>query len=289
MFVPNKFLTDYCSFSRRERTGIAALLGLIILLCFAPDAWEILRKDTKTLDTSGLHQTSLLLAAMLKEDTLSVRQNYGYKKDSFYFYHRDGAPRYERFERKDGASFYKRGNDRASRYERFEKKDGASGYENARRFEDGPPRFKNGASRFERYERKPPLTALDINTADTVLWDRLPGIGPVLAKRIVLFRERLGGFYSIGQVGETYGLADSVFVKIQPFLQLGNVSLRKIDLNETDEKSLADHPYIDTKLARTIIRYRNSHGPFSSVEGLKAVALVDEVIYRKLEKYLVVK
>lgn len=280
--MPNKFLADYCSFSRRERTGIAALLGLIILLCFAPDAWEILRKDTKTLDTSGLHQTSLLLAVMLKEDTLLVKQNYSYKKDSFY-----RASRYEKFERKDGAF----------RYERFEKKEGVPRYENgarryennARRFGDGSPRFKNDGSRFEKYERKPPLTALDINTADTVLWDRLPGIGPVLAKRIVLFRERLGGFYSIGQVGETYGLADSVFVKIQPFLQLGNVSLRKIDLNETDEKSLADHPYIDTKLARTIIRYRNSHGPFSSVEGLKAVALVDEVIYRKLEKYLVVK
>jgi DNA uptake protein ComE-like DNA-binding protein len=284
LFVPNKFLTDYCSFSRRERTGIAALLGLIVLLCFAPDAWEILRKDTETLDTSGLHQTSLLLAAMLKEDTLSARRSYG--KDSFY--------RASRYEKRDGAG--------TSRFERFEKKGRASRYQDgasrdesnayrygARRYEDGSSRFKDGASRFEKYERKPPPTALDINTADTLLWDRLPGIGPVLAKRIVLFRERLGGFYSVSQVGETYGLADSVFVKIQPFLQLGSVSLRKIDLNETDEKSLADHPYIDTKLARTIIRYRSSHGPFSSVEALKAVALVDEVIYRKLEKYLVVK
>src|SRR5690606_23207700 len=100
--------------------------------------------------------------------------------------------------------------------------------------------------------------------------------------------DRLGGFHDIRQVGETYGLADSVFVKIQPLLQLGSVSLRKIDINKTDEKSLADHPYIDTKLARAIIRYRNNHGPFRSVEGLKAIALVDEVIYRKLEKYLVV-
>ena len=122
-----------------------------------------------------------------------------------------------------------------------------------------------------------------------MLWDRLPGIGPVLARRIVLFRERLGGFYSISQVGETFGLADSVFVKIQPFLQLGDVSLRKIDLNETDEKSLADHPYINTKLARLIVRYRSNHGPFRHPGELRGIALVNDSIYRKLEKYLEVK
>jgi DNA uptake protein ComE-like DNA-binding protein len=139
---------------------------------------------------------------------------------------------------------------------------------------------------FRRFEKK--ILVIDINTADSLLWEQLPGIGPVLARRIVYFRERLGGFHSIAQVGETYGLADSVFNKIQPLLRLGDVSLRKIDLNETDEKSLADHPYINTKLARVIIRYRNSHGPFSLVEGLKGIALVDDSIYRKLEKYLVV-
>lgn len=244
MFVPKNFLADYCSFSRRERIGIAALLGLILLLCYAPTAWDVLRKDVQTLDTTGFHQTTRLLEAMLKNDSAESRH------------------RYEKYERKP---FVKR----------------TYPYK---------PYRKDSASRFKKYERpsRPTLTPLDINTADTTVWERLPGIGPVLARRIVLFRERLGGFFSIAQVSETYGLADSVFVKIQPLLQLGVVSLRKIDLNKIDEKSLADHPYIDTKLARTIIRYRNSHGPFRSIEGLKAIALVDEVIYRKLENYLVV-
>lgn len=140
--------------------------------------------------------------------------------------------------------------------------------------------------RFEKFEKK--VFAVDINGADSLLWEQLPGIGPVLARRIMYFRERLGGFHSIAQVRETYGLSDSVFNKIQPLLRLDDVSLRKIDLNETDEKSLADHPYINTKLARVIIRYRSSHGPFRQVEGLKGIALVDDSIYRKLEKYLVV-
>nr|WP_253906568.1 helix-hairpin-helix domain-containing protein [Chitinophaga sp. SYP-B3965] len=148
------------------------------------------------------------------------------------------------------------------------------------------PFKRDSFRRFEKFEKK--VLVVDINRADSLLWEQLPGIGPVLARRILYFRERLGGFHSITQVGETYGLADSVFNKIQPLLRLGDVSLRKIDLNETDEKSLADHPYINTKLARVIIRYRSSHGPFRQVEGLKGIALVDDSIYRKLEKYLVV-
>lgn len=292
--MPNKFLTDYCSFSRRERTGIAALLGLVLMLFFLPDVWDVLREDVETVDTAGFRLASEQLAVMLKLDTVAAKRDYDYRKRTYAahnadsFYRRSGASRFERYERSNGASRFERyeGAPRSARYEkknaapRFEKYDRSARFDRPSRFDRSP--------RFEKYERKPPLTALDINTADTLLWDRLPGIGPVLSRRIVLFRDRLGGFHDIRQVGETYGLADSVFVKIQPLLQLGSVSLRKIDINKTDEKSLADHPYIDTKLARAIIRYRNNHGPFRSVEGLKAIALVDEVIYRKLEKYLVV-
>jgi DNA uptake protein ComE-like DNA-binding protein len=128
--------------------------------------------------------------------------------------------------------------------------------------------------------------AVDINTADSAQWESLPGIGPVLAARIVKFRERLGGFYSIRQVGETFGLADSTFNKIQPSLRLHTVSLKKLDLNLTDEKSLALHPYIRYKLARLIVLYRSNHGPFRQPEDLLGIPLVDDSIYRKIEHYI---
>lgn len=234
---------NYLHFSRRERIGIAALLGLTILLYMVPPAWEWWRRDEEILDSAAFHKTVAALEVMMKADTIE-RENYAYKKYEL---------RYKTFLpfKKDSLRYFEK---------HFEKK--------------------------PRYER---ITSLDINAADTALWNRLPGIGPVLSRRIVAFRERLGGFHSVVQVGETFGLADSVFVKIQPLLQLGSGSLRKIDLNHTDEKSLADHPYIDTKLARTIIRYRSIHGPFRAPEELKGIPLVDDVIYRKIEKYLVVK
>ncbi|PWV53344.1 helix-hairpin-helix domain-containing protein [Chitinophaga sp. S165] len=141
-----------------------------------------------------------------------------------------------------------------------------------------------GLRKETQYERK--ITELEVNTADSVQWESLPGIGPVLAARIVKFRERLGGFYSIRQIGETYGLADSTFNKIQPYLRLRKVSLKKLDLNLTDEKSLAQHPYIRYKLARLIVLYRSNHGPFDRPEGLLGIPLVDDSIYRKIEHYI---
>src|SRR5205085_1585382 len=60
---------------------------------------------------------------------------------------------------------------------------------------------------FERHAFK----IIDINAADTTEFISLPGIGSKLATRIVRFRERLGGFSTVDQLGETYGIPDSTF------------------------------------------------------------------------------
>ncbi|NIG51917.1 helix-hairpin-helix domain-containing protein [Chitinophaga sp. Cy-1792] len=145
--------------------------------------------------------------------------------------------------------------------------------------------YKRSDSARPVYRRKS-FQVIDINTADTLVWQGLPGIGPGYAGRIVLFRERLGGFYSVEQVAETYGLADSVFKKIQPFLKIGDSSLKKMDLNLSDEKTLANHPYIRSKLAGMIIAYRSAHAGFKRVGELKSLPLVDDIIYRKIEHYI---
>lgn len=144
-------------------------------------------------------------------------------------------------------------------------------------------------SSFTRYRKKAPPIAIDINVSDSTVWQSLPGIGPGFARRIIAFRERLGGFYAVEQVAECYGLPDSVFQKIQPFLQIGSSSLKKLDLNGSDEKSLAAHPYIRYKLARLIVQYRSSHAGFKEVADLRSLPLVDEIIYRKIEHYIEIK
>lgn len=129
-------------------------------------------------------------------------------------------------------------------------------------------------------------SSIDINTADTSAFISLPGIGSKLASRIVTFREKLGGFYSIDQVGETYGLADSTFQKMKQYLILDHSSVKKININTATVDEMKAHPYIKYSLANPIIAYRNEHGSFSQIEDIKKVMAVTDEVYKKISPYL---
>jgi len=130
-------------------------------------------------------------------------------------------------------------------------------------------------------------TVIDINNADTSAFISLPGIGSKLALRITTFREKLGGFYSVDQIGETYGLSDSTFQKIKQWLKLDNPSVKKININTATVDELKAHPYIKYSIANPIVAYRNEHGSFSKIEDIKKVMAVTDEIYKKIAPYLI--
>lgn len=148
-------------------------------------------------------------------------------------------------------------------------------------------------SKKEKFEKKinrqPPLIFVDVNKSDSADWESLPGIGPKLAQRIILFREKLGGFYSIDQVAETFGLQDSVFQKCKNRLAFSNIPFQLININTADVNQLAKHPYIRFKIANALIQYRNQHGFFQSVSELKKVILLNDSILAKVSPYLTTK
>jgi len=127
---------------------------------------------------------------------------------------------------------------------------------------------------------------ININTADSSAFEHLPGIGPTLAMRIIRFRDKLGGFYHMEQLKETFGLADSVFQKIRPYLKSEDQVLKRMDLNKAGIDELKAHPYIRYNIANAIIQYRNQHGLFVTVEDLKKLVLIDNAVYEKLKPYL---
>ena len=139
---------------------------------------------------------------------------------------------------------------------------------------------------YEPIERKPrEIQMVRVNEDDSAALENLPGIGQKLASRIIGFREKLGGFYSVEQIGETYGLADSVFQKIKPYLSVdGNV--RKININTATKEELKMHPYIRWNIANAIVEYRKQHGNFTSADDLKKIVLVDEKTFDKIRNYL---
>ena len=135
------------------------------------------------------------------------------------------------------------------------------------------------------HRRKPEIVPFDINTADTSLLIALPGIGSKLANRIIGFRDKLGGFYSIAQVKETYGLTDSTFLMVQPYLLITS-PVKMINLNTAGEVELKNHPYIRWTLAKTIISYREQHGRFKDIADLHSIKSLAPDVITKLQPYL---
>ncbi len=130
---------------------------------------------------------------------------------------------------------------------------------------------------------------VDINVADTSALIALPGIGSKLAQRIIAFREKLGGFYSTGQVAETYFLPDSTFQKIKPYLILNEKSIKQININVASLDEMKSHPYIKYNLANAIVQYRKQHGNFTAVEEVKKIMMVTDEIYDKVFPYFSVQ
>ena len=131
------------------------------------------------------------------------------------------------------------------------------------------------------------FSIIDVNKSDTTAFISLPGIGSKLAARIVNFRDKLGGFYSIEQVKETFGLPDSTYQKIKQYLKLDTPLVKKININTATVDELKAHPYIKYSLANPIVAYRNEHGPFSILEDIKKVMVITEEIFIKISPYLI--
>ena len=138
---------------------------------------------------------------------------------------------------------------------------------------------------YHKADQKP----FDVNTADSATLDSLPGIGPRLAKRIIAFRDKLGGFTSVEQVKETYALPDSTFNKIKPKFFIGNHELKKMNINTSSVDQLKTHPYIRYAIANAIVQYRSQHGSYKSIADIKNIMIITDDIYDKIIPYLTVK
>ncbi|MEX2181266.1 MAG: helix-hairpin-helix domain-containing protein [Gemmatimonadaceae bacterium] len=62
----------------------------------------------------------------------------------------------------------------------------------------------------------PPAAPVDVNTADVAELDRLPGIGPALAARIVADREQAGPFASVESLQRVKGIGPALAARLAP-------------------------------------------------------------------------
>lgn len=131
------------------------------------------------------------------------------------------------------------------------------------------------------------IISINLNTADTSTLMSMKGIGRILSKRIIRFRESLGGFSSEDQLFEVYGLDSALVNSLKSHIYV-DASLKKININTADELTLAAHPYIKKKLAASIAAYRFQHGKFNDVNDIRKLPLIAPLLAEKLIPYLTV-
>lgn len=139
-----------------------------------------------------------------------------------------------------------------------------------------------------RYMVKKTFT-VDLNVADTFDLQEIHGIGPTFAKRIVKYRETLGGFINIEQLHEVWGIDSSLFERIRKHVYIKGTHLQKININAANLTTLKKHPYLDYYQAKEIFMYRQKHGLFESVNAIMKLSLMDSGTFSRVAPYLYVK
>ena len=125
-----------------------------------------------------------------------------------------------------------------------------------------------------------------INSADTTSFKSLKGIGSYYSKKIVKYRAALGGFTSVEQLKEVYGVLPEVIDQNLSRLIVDTIGIVKVNINTCETADLKKHPYINWNIANSIVQIRKSQKPYESIEGIKKSDLVNDEIYRKIAPYL---
>lgn len=132
--------------------------------------------------------------------------------------------------------------------------------------------------------RKKPL--LNINSCDSAALVSLPGIGPVLSSRIIKYRNLIGGFVSVSQLKEVYGLPEETYDLISSKLFADSIAVRKIRINRADYKELIRHPYFERSEVAAILKYRDLKGNITSIGDMIENNLISSETCRKIRAYL---
>lgn len=125
----------------------------------------------------------------------------------------------------------------------------------------------------------------ELNAADTLDLQRLRGIGPSYSRRIYNYGKKLGGYVKIEQLKEVYGMNDTLYKSIIPFL-IVKPNPSKININTSTIKQLNAHPYIDFFQAKAIIILREDIKGIKSLEDIRQINLIDQTTYEKLLPYI---
>ncbi len=130
-----------------------------------------------------------------------------------------------------------------------------------------PTGFKNFSTKPEK------IVQIDINMATQEDLKKVYGIGDGLSERILQQKEKLGGFVSMEQMADVWGLSPEVIHKLNESFKIDATPVvRKVKINSASVKELAQFPYFRYALAKNIVTYRSMNGSINGVEDLLKIS-----------------
>ena len=132
----------------------------------------------------------------------------------------------------------------------------------------------------------PVVLPVDLNRSSAAELESLPGIGPVLAGRIIKYRNLLGGFVDCRQLTEVYGLDSSVVSLIGPMVTVTHDSVSPLVLDSASFGDLARHPYVGYETARLITRYRSLSGTPLTLGSMVSRKVITERQAERMAPYV---
>lgn len=295
-----KFLKEYFSFSRREQNGILVLASIILILILVNlgISWLPENRNPDTAEVQGVLEDFGRINRQKRDlngssDDVNESGGDESKRELFYFdpnqisegellklgIHKKVVTTLLRYTEKGG---------------RFHKKEDllkiygmdTSIYEELEPFiRIGPQVHRDAPDQILSFKDSI-IRIIELNIADTNDLLPLKGIGPVLARRILKYRNILGGFAVKDQLLEVYGISRAVFQEISPVIEVDSTLVVKLNLNHSTYADLIRHPYFDQELTQAILNYRREHGSFHSVSLISREGIATEEEYQKILPYI---
>ncbi|MDR0371357.1 MAG: helix-hairpin-helix domain-containing protein [Prevotellaceae bacterium] len=245
--------SDFFYFSKGERRGLVVILCLIVVAAIL----LLLNDRSEPEAGSGFAQTSLSNKASDKQpgSTDSLLSGRSFPEQSAAPV---SSPAKKPVLSKKNASSSE--NVMATRRSASEKKESVS-----ERVQRLTSETRPSYPRTEKFKKD---TVIELNTADTILLKKVPGIGNAFARRIVNYRNILGGYYSAIQLSEVYGIDEEKYNTLAPWFSADPSLISLLHVNRLSQDSLRRHPYINFSQAKVIVQLRRQKGKLTGWENL---------------------
>lgn len=138
----------------------------------------------------------------------------------------------------------------------------------------------------EKYVSVKKDNSVELNSADSSGLCALPGIGPGFSKRILKYRNSLGGFISKEQLLEVYGFTPEMYAKIEALVYVESMNINKININKAEFKQFIRHPYFTKEMINKILEYKRIQTKISNIQDLVKEKMMTKEQVDKIAPYI---